>query len=171
MSAYLIGHVQLDGHLYPLVFAIDNGSEGLSIDAVLLTEAQVRVLFSFSRAYFHVETECPSALVRFLKQLMPSKRTAELYIGLGYHKHGKTELYRDLLEHQNVCSQDLFDFSPGQRGMVMIAFNMPGDDLIYKIIRDRFDSPKQTTAKRVMDKYDYVVQARPRRTSGGCADI
>jgi isocitrate dehydrogenase kinase/phosphatase len=158
MSAYLIGRLQMAGHLHPLVFAIDNCRDGMHMDAVLLTEAQVRVLFSFSRAYFHVETVCPSALVNFLKQLMPGKRTAELYIGLGYHKHGKTELYRDLLEHQQVCSQDLFDFAPGQRGMVMIAFNMPGDDLIYKIIRDRFDSPKQTTAKRVMDKYDYVFK-------------
>jgi isocitrate dehydrogenase kinase/phosphatase len=158
MSAYLIGHFQMADQRHPLVFAVDNCPDGMHVDAVLLTEAQVRVLFSFSRAYFHVETVCPSALVNFLKQLMPGKRTAELYIGLGYHKHGKTELYRDLLEHQQVCSQDLFDFAPGQRGMVMIAFNMPDDDLIYKIIRDRFDSPKQTTAKRVMDKYDYVFK-------------
>ncbi len=158
MSAYLIGRLQSAGHSHPLVFAIDNSPGGMHLDAVLLTENQIRVLFSFSRAYFHVETGCPSALVDFLKRLMPNKRPAELYIGLGYHKHGKTELYRDLLEHQRVCSQDLFDFAPGQRGMVMIAFNMPGDDLIYKIIRDRFDSPKQTTAKRVMDKYDYVFK-------------
>jgi isocitrate dehydrogenase kinase/phosphatase len=158
MSAYLIGQLHMTGHRHPLVFAIDNGPDGLHVDAILLTEAQVRVLFSFSRAYFHVETVCPNALVHFLKQLVPGKRDAEFYIGLGYHKHGKTELYRDLLEHQRVCSLELFDFSPGKRGMVMIAFNMPGDDLIYKIIRDRFDAPKQTTVKRVMDKYDYVFK-------------
>ena len=52
-------------------------------------------------------------LVRFLKLLMPTKRTAELYIGLGYHKHGKTELYRELLDHQGVCSLDRFGFAAG----------------------------------------------------------
>jgi isocitrate dehydrogenase kinase/phosphatase len=158
MSAYLIGQLHMAGHRHPLVFAIDNGPDGMHVDAILLTEDQTRILFSFSRAYFHVETVCPNALVHFLKRLMPGKRNAELYIGLGYHKHGKTELYRDLLQHQQVCSQELFDFSPGKRGMVMIAFNMPGDDLIYKIIRDRFDAPKQTTVKQVMDKYDYVFR-------------
>jgi isocitrate dehydrogenase kinase/phosphatase len=158
MSAYLIGQLHMAGRRHPLVFAIDNSPDGMHVDAILLTEAQVRILFSFSRAYFHVETVCPNALVLFLKQLVPDKRNAELYIGLGYHKHGKTELYRDLLEHQRVCSLELFDFSPGKRGMVMIAFNMPGDDLIYKIIRDRFATPKQTTVKRVMDKYDFVFK-------------
>jgi isocitrate dehydrogenase kinase/phosphatase len=42
--------------------------------------------------------------------------------------------------------------------MVMIAFNMPNDDLIYKLIRDRFDSPKKTTPGQVMQKYDYVFK-------------
>jgi isocitrate dehydrogenase kinase/phosphatase len=87
---------------------------------------------------------------------MPHKRLAELYIALGYHKHGKTELYRDLLKHQRTCSLDRFDFAPGEPGMVMIAFNMPNDDLIYKLIRDRFASPKKTSAQQVMEKYEYV---------------
>lgn len=158
MSVYLIGRIRFNGGHHPLVFGIDNSAKGMQVDAVLLTTAQIRILFSFSRAYFHVQTDCPSALVNFLKQLMPNKRSAELYIGLGFHKHGKTELYRDLLVHQQVCSSEQFDFSPGQRGMVMIAFNMPGDDLIYKVIRDRFDSPKQTTARRVKAKYEYVFK-------------
>lgn len=158
MSAYLIGRIRFKGQHHPLVFALDNSAEGMQVDAVLLTPSQIRILFSFSRAYFHVQTDCPSALVQFLKQLMPNKRSAELYIGLGFHKHGKTELYRDLLVHQQVCSEDQFDFSPGQRGMVMIAFNMPGDDLIYKVIRDRFDAPKQTTARHVKAKYEYVFK-------------
>jgi isocitrate dehydrogenase kinase/phosphatase len=119
---------------------------------------ELRILFSFSRAYFHVQTSSPKAIVGFLKEMMPDKRIAEIYIGLGYHKHGKTELYGDLLQHRQVCSLDRFDFSPGKHGMVMIAFNMPQDDLIYKLIRDRFDTPKRTTAREVMEKYDYVFK-------------
>ena len=158
MSAYLVGRLMQGEHQIPLVLAINNAEKGLYVDAVLTGSEQLRIVFSFSRAYFHVRCDCPSALVRFLKLLMPGKRVAELYIGLGFHKHDKTELYRDLLEHQKVCGLDRFDFSPGKRGMVMVAFNMPQDDLIYKVIRDRFDSPKQTTAKQVMEKYDYVFK-------------
>jgi isocitrate dehydrogenase kinase/phosphatase len=158
MSAYLVGRICWPKHQLPLVFSLDNGDKGLCVDAVLTTEEQLRVLFSFSRAYFHVQTQCPGAIVAWLKTLMPAKRSAEIYIGLGYHKHGKTELYQDLVKHQQVCSQDRFDFSPGKHGMVMIAFNMPNDDLIYKLIRDRFDRPKHTTARRVMEKYDYIFK-------------
>lgn len=158
MSAYLVGRLTWPDRQRPLVFALDNGPRGIYVDALLSTPEQLRILFSFSRAYFHVQTHCPRAVVAFLKGLMPDKRIAEIYIGLGYHKHGKTELYQDLLQHQQLCSLDRFDFAPGKRGMVMIAFNMPDDYLIYKLIRDRFDTPKRTTAKQVMEKYDYVFK-------------
>lgn len=158
MRAYLIGRLYRQDQQMPLVFALGNSDRGVYVDALLLRAEEIRVVFSFSHAYFHVLTDCPWALVRFLSALMPTKRVAELYIGLGYHKHGKTELYRDLLKHQQVCSQDLFDFAPGQRGMVMIAFNMPQDDLIYKLIRDRFATPKSATRRQVMEKYDFVFK-------------
>ena len=158
MGAYLIGRIRFEEKQVPLVFALGNGDRGLFVDALLLRRDEIRILFSFSHTYFHVQTACPHELVRFLKELMPTKRLAELYIGLGYNKHGKTELYRDLLKHQKVCSLDRFDFSAGQRGMVMIAFNMPQDDLIYKLIRDRFASPKHATRQQVMEKYDYVFR-------------
>lgn len=158
MSAYLVGRLCWSNRQCPLVFALDNANGGITVDALLTTVEELRILFSFSRAYFHVQTSCPKAIVAFLKEMMPEKRIAEIYIGLGYHKHGKTELYRDLLQHRQVCSLDRFDFSPGKHGMVMIAFNMPQDDLIYKLIRDRFDTPKRTTARQVMEKYDYVFK-------------
>lgn len=158
MGAFLIGRLRWQDQYRPLVFALGNGPGGLFVDALLLRVEEIRILFSFSHTYFHVRTTCPHELVRFLKELMPAKRTAELYISLGYNKHGKTELYSDLLEHQRVCSQERFETAAGQRGMVMIAFNMPGDDLIYKLIRDRFASPKHATRQQVMEKYDYVFK-------------
>jgi len=157
-GAYLIGRLSWREQSVPLVFALSNTSRGLMVDALLLRTAEIRVLFSFTHTYFHVQSVCPHELVRFLRLLMPTKRTAELYIGLGYHKHGKTELYRELLDHQGVCSLDRFGFAAGQRGMVMIVFNMPQDQLVYKLIRDRFATPKHATAKQVMEKYDYVFR-------------
>lgn len=158
MGAYLIGRISWRDGWTPVVFALVNSEMGLGVDALLLRAEEVRILFSFSHTYFHVQTDCPRELVHFLGELMPTKRVAELYIGLGYNKHGKTELYRDLLTHQRVCSLDLFDFATGQRGMVMIAFNMPQDHLIYKLIRDRFATPKHATLQKVMEKYDYVFK-------------
>jgi isocitrate dehydrogenase kinase/phosphatase len=157
-EAYLIGRLQWRDGAMPLVFALENGKDGLRLDALLLRAEEIRVLFSFSHSYFFVQTACPRALVCFLKALMPAKRTAELYISLGYNKHGKTELYRDLLRHQRVCGEDRFQVAAGQRGMVMIAFAMSRDDLIYKLIRDRFASPKHSTRRQVQEKYDMVFR-------------
>jgi len=157
-GAYLIGRICWQDRQMPLVIALGNAEGGIHVDAILLRTEDVRILFSFSHTYFHVQTTCPRELVQFLKHIMPTKRIAELYIGLGYNKHGKTELYRELLAHQRVCSLDRFDFAPGQRGMVMIAFTMSQDELIYKLIRDRFAAPKHATQQQVMEKYDYVFR-------------
>ena len=89
--------------------------------------------------------------------LLPHRRLAELYISLGFNRHGKTELYRDLARHQNAC-RDIFRISPGTPGMVMVVFNMPSDDLVFKIIRDRFAQPKRTTRREVIAKYDYIFR-------------
>ena len=69
------------------------------LDAVLLDEGDVSILFSFARSYFHVEVAVPREMIAFLKTILPNKRIAELYISIGYNKHGKTELYRDLIHH------------------------------------------------------------------------
>ena len=48
--------------------------------------------------------------------------------------------------------------SPGKPGMVMAVFNMPSDDLVFKVIRDRFAQPKRTTPRDVMEKYAFVFR-------------
>ncbi len=159
LGAYLVGRMRKPGQIArPLILALRCRKGIPYVDALLQRENQVRILFSYTRSHFFVKTHSPSALVRFIRTLMPRKRLAELYIALGYHKHGKTEIYRELSAHLAVCGAEQFDFSPGQRGMVMIAFNMPSDDQVYKVIRDRFDRPKSTTRTEVMGKYDYVFK-------------
>ena len=156
MGAYIVGRITVGMTRIPLAIALLNSPDGIQIDAVLLNEDDLSILFSFTRSHFHVDVDRPYDLIQFLKSLLPLKRIAELYIAIGFHKHGKTELYRELLDHLSVCYEDRFDVSPGQRGMVMIVFNMPNDDLVFKLIRDSFDSPKRTTRREVMEKYDLV---------------
>jgi isocitrate dehydrogenase kinase/phosphatase len=101
--------------------------------------------------------ERPSDLVQFIRSILPRKRIAEIYISLGYNKHGKTELYRDLLSHlQETDAQ--FEIAPGQRGMVMIVFSLPDYDLVFKLIKDRFAYPKKTTRQDVIRKYEMVFR-------------
>ena len=158
MGAYLIGRISGGSTLVPLAIALLNTADGIVVDGVLLNADDVSILFGFTRSYFHVDVERPYDLIHFLKSILPHKRIAELYISTGFTKHGKTELYRELLEHMTVCYIDRFNISPGQRGMVMIVFNLPNDDLVFKLIRDRFDTPKKTTRREIMAKYDLVYR-------------
>jgi isocitrate dehydrogenase kinase/phosphatase len=155
--AFLVGRVYSGLALIPLVLALANTDAGIVVDAVLLEEDDISTLFSFTRAYFHVEADRPYDLVRFLAALTPRKRSAELYISIGYNKHGKTGLYRDLFRHLALSDQQ-FEFARGTRGLVMVAFTMPGYDIVFKVIRDSFDPPKQTTRQSVMDKYQLVFR-------------
>ncbi len=156
-SAYLIGRLFSGSHLVPFVLVVLNPPEGPVVDAVLLTENQVSILFSFTRAYFHVDVERPHDLVDFLRTLMPRKRLAELYTSLGYHKHGKTVLYRELIHHL-ARSGEMFERARGAEGLVMTVFTMPGFDIVFKVINDTFPSPKMTTPDRVRGRYRLVFR-------------
>ncbi|HEU5098729.1 MAG TPA: bifunctional isocitrate dehydrogenase kinase/phosphatase [Roseiflexaceae bacterium] len=156
-GAYLVGRIRAGDNSIPLALALLHTPQGIIVDAVLLSEREVSVLFSFTRSYFHIQVDRPYDMVRFLRTIMPRKRIAELYTAIGYHKHGKTELYRDLLAHL-ATSEDQFEIARGQRGMVMSVFTLPSYDLVFKVIKDRFDAPKDTTRKAVMEQYQLVFK-------------
>jgi len=156
-GAYLIGRMYTPQGLVPLSLVLLQGQHGVFVDAVLLDESSVSILFSFARAYFHVMVERPSDLVQFIRSILPRKRIAEIYISLGYNKHGKTELYRDLLNHLKQSSAQ-FEIAPGQRGMVMMVFTLPDFDMVFKLIRDRFAPPKKTTRQEVIKNYEMVFR-------------
>lgn len=159
-GAYLVGQLYAGTLRTPIAIVLHNrNGNGISVDALLLTEDEVSIVFSFSRSYFLVATDRVYDLVRFLKALLPRKRVAELYIALGHNRHGKTELYRDLLRHLAQADEDeLFSRAPGQRGLVMITFTMPSYDMVFKIIKDRFDPPKRVTHQQVLDRYRMVFR-------------
>lgn len=155
-GAYLVGRLLAGGATYPIAFCINHTSRGLVLGAALTEESDINVLFSYTRAAFHVVVENPASAVAYLSDLMPRKRRAELYSTIGYRKHAKTELYAELMAHV-AASDDRFEHARGIRGMVMIVFTLPGFDVVFKVIRDRFPFPKQTTRRQVMSKYRLVV--------------
>lgn len=154
-GAYLIGRVRRQGRMLPMALALVNSREGIEVDAVLHDENEISVVFSFARWYFHVDVASPREVIGFLKSILPRKRIAELYVSLGYKKHGKTELYRDLMTHI-AHRDDRFILAPGQQGLVMEVFTLPAYEFVFKIIKDDFPSQKNTTRERVMEKYRTV---------------
>ena len=166
-GAYLVGRVRRGEKTRPVVFALLNRTGRVAVDAVLCDEDEVSIVFSFTRAYFHVDAEHPAALVAFLETLMPKKPVGELYNALGFNKHGKTELYRDLLRHL-AAADDLFVEAPGTRGMVMLVFTLPSFDVVFKVIRDSFAPPKTASRKDVLDRYRLVFR---HTRAGRLADV
>jgi isocitrate dehydrogenase kinase/phosphatase len=156
-GAYLVGRIVCRDQMIPLTLALHHRPAGIAVDAVLLTANEVSIVFSFTRSYFHVEVQCSKELVAFLKSIMPRKPIAELYIAIGHNKHGKTELYRDLMEHIDR-STDKFEIARGDRGMVMCVFTLPSFDVVFKVIRDRFAYPKNSTRREVMERYQLVFK-------------
>ncbi len=156
-GAYLVGRIRRGRYLTPLVLALVHGERGVVLDAILSTAEDTSIVFSFTRSYFHVEADRPRELVAFLSSLMPSKRVSELYIALGYNKHGKTELYREITRHI-ADTGEAFVPARGDKGLVMSVFTLPGLDFVFKVIKDGFPPPKQTTRREIMDKYRHVFR-------------
>ncbi|MBI3943916.1 MAG: bifunctional isocitrate dehydrogenase kinase/phosphatase [Chloroflexi bacterium] len=156
-AAYIIGRIRRGRQFIPVLLPLLHGEGGIIVDTVLLSQNEASIVFSFTRSYFLVEARRPGDLIDFLKSIMPLKPISELYTSIGYNKHGKTELYRDLLHHLEN-SIDKFEIARGARGMVMSVFTLPSYDVVFKIIKDRFDYPKKTTRLAVMDRYQLVFR-------------
>jgi len=153
--AYVVGRLAGRGFLVPLVIALKNGDGGLLVDAVMLAEADVSIVFSFTRSYYHVDLERVAEAVVFLKSVLPLKPVSELFTVLGRARQGKTERYRELMRNL-AHTRDEFVHAAGERGLVMVCFTLPSFDVVFKVIRDRFPPPKTVLREEVIAKYRMV---------------
>jgi isocitrate dehydrogenase kinase/phosphatase len=94
----------------------------------------------------------PSAYVQFLRTLLPRKPKSEIYTILGLQKQGKTLFYRDYLQHLKH-SADLFQTAPGIKGLVMLVFTLPSFPYVFKVIKDFYPPPKDTSRAQIKEKY------------------
>ena len=157
-GAYVVGKVINGFTELPFALPILHDEAGrLTIDAALFGEDDLQMLFAFARASFMVDMEIPSAYVQFLRSLMPRKPRAELYNALGLAKQGKTLFYRDFLYHLRH-STDQLRIAPGIKGMVMLVFDLPSFPYVFKLIKDYYPPPKETTREQVKGKYLLVKQ-------------
>lgn len=152
-AAYIVGRaVTPDGQQPFIIPLLHREGQGLYIDTLVADVKQMTIIFGFSRAYFMVASQVPSALVHFLRELLPHKTLAELYASVGLHKQGKTEFYRELLSHL-AKSNDQFVAAPGTRGMVMMVFTLPSFPYVFKVIRDKFAPSKEFGRDTVKARY------------------
>ncbi|APW45666.1 bifunctional isocitrate dehydrogenase kinase/phosphatase [Rhodoferax antarcticus] len=158
-GAYLVGKL-INGFIelpFALPILYNKAETHLRIDAVLHGEVDMHVLFSFARAYFMVDMDIPSAYVQFLRSMMPRKPRNELYNALGLGKQGKNLFYRDFLYHLRHSS-DQFRIAPGIKGMVMLVFDLPSFPYVFKVIKDFYPPPKETSREQIKGKYLLVKQ-------------
>lgn len=152
-GAYIVGRAVNGAREYPFVIPVlHNRHRQLVLDTVILDVEQIALLFSFTRAYFLVDMEVPSAYVQFLRSLLPRKPRSEIYTVLGLQKQGKTLFYRDYLQHLKHSS-DRFEVAPGIRGLVMLVFQLPSFPYVFKVIKDFYPPPKDTKRARIKEKY------------------
>jgi isocitrate dehydrogenase kinase/phosphatase len=153
-GAYMIGRLINDSEITPFALPVLRNRKGqLFLDTLLTGSDRIEALFNFSRAYFMVDMDVPSAYVRFLSTLMPTKPSSELYTMLGLHKQGKTLFYRDMLHHLKH-SHDHFTLAPGIKGLVMLVFTLASFPYVFKMIKDK--RSKDTSREYIKGRYQMV---------------
>ena len=157
-TAYLVGRVINGPDRYPFILRVRRSDSGAAYVESLISERnEVASLFTSARAYFLIDTRVPSAVISFLLGFLPEKTAADMYTQIGFHKQGKAEFYRDFLDHLQRSS-DTIVTAPGSKGMVMLVFTLPSYPYVFKVIRDRFRPPKDTTRQKIVDCYHLVKQ-------------
>ena len=155
--AYLIGRTIQQSHVNPVIIALKNTSGRIEVDAVLLSEEEVSVVFSYTRSYYFANPHSVIGAVHFLHSILPNKPIDELYTVLGRLRQGKTERYR-IFSHHLRNTDDKFVRAEGDKGLVMLVFTLPSYGLVFKIIRDDFGYPKTINREEVQNKYRLVSQ-------------
>ncbi len=154
-AAYLIGRTFLGKKWMPFIIPFVHNEKGVFADTLIFDPNIMSGIFSYTRSYFMAPIQTPSQTVAFLNSVIQHKRPYELYNAVGFNKHGKTSFYRDFTDHLRH-SKDEFVLAQGIKGMVMTVFTLPSYNIVFKLIKDHFDPPKNMTRQQVREKYKLV---------------
>jgi isocitrate dehydrogenase kinase/phosphatase len=156
MAAYLVGRALIGLEQVPFVIPLlITDDRELYVDTIITNQVDVALIFSFTRAYFMVNTDVPAGLVSFLQKILPTRSRGDIYTSIGFQKQGKTLFYREFLHHLEH-SDDKLIIAPGIKGMVMSVFTLPSYPFVFKVIKDHFPPPKDIDRATVKEKYQLV---------------
>jgi len=167
--AYVVGQVVAAGARLPLLLALQNTERGLFVDAVMLDEDELSIVFGFTRSYFHVDLERVVDAVVFIRQLLPRKSLSELFTVLGRARQGKAERFRELQRHLRQ-SDDLFAHAPGERGLVMVCFPALARCGLQADPRS-LPTGQERAARGCARQVSVRVPSRPCGAAGRCAGV
>jgi len=155
-AAYVVGRALVghDRHPFVIPLLLTENLE-LYADTIIIEPDDIALIFSFTRAYFMVNTSVPAGLVGFLHKILRTRSKADIYTCIGFQKQGKTLFYREFLYHLEHSSDKLI-IAPGIKGMVMSVFTLPSYPFVFKVIKDHFAPPKDIDRATVKEKYQLV---------------
>ena len=157
-AAWLVAKLRTPSGVCAFLLPVHRTDEGeLFIDTCLTRNREASIVFGFARSYFMVYAPIPAAVVDWLREILPGKTTAELYMAIGCQKHGKTESYREFLTWMS-STRERYVIAPGVPGLVMLVFTLPGFDRVFKVIKDNFAPQKEVTPERVRQCYQLVKE-------------
>ena len=159
-GAYLVGRILAPGGVaQPLLIAILNDPDGLTIDAVLFESNELQFVFSSTLANVHVTNPHYHELAQFLFALMPKRPLGTHYSTIGFNHVGKVAVMNEIAA-EHAATGERLDTAAGFRGTVAIGFSMPSSRYVLKIIRDRptegYKWGSFPGVERVLDKYRLV---------------
>jgi isocitrate dehydrogenase kinase/phosphatase len=134
-EGYIVGRAVRGDSVAPIVIPVQPSPRGMVVDGGLFRAEDVRDVFTATRPYFFLEMRRPKDIVDFLASLMPLMARSELWICIAHHRHGKSVIYRELMDHL-ATSDDPLVIAPGIRGLVMTVFTTASYRNVFKIIRD-----------------------------------
>jgi isocitrate dehydrogenase kinase/phosphatase len=155
-EAYLVGKLRARHHELPVVFALKHEPPGITIEAVLAGNEDMRnILFVSTRSTFHVDTRDYRGVVNFLDTLAPERGHPAMCAVIGFTHPARVALNAQLRQHLAETGEQ-FTPTPGRAGTAMIVFAPPSFPYVFKVIRDTSSKIGWTGKQRIMDLYRWV---------------
>ena len=155
-EAYLVGRVSDGRRTLPAVMALKHPASGITIEAVLAGEDDMRnILFVSTRSTFHVPTRSYREVVSFLDTLAPDRGHPAMCAVIGFTHPARVALNARVRQHFEETGEQ-FTPAPGRAGTAMIVFSPPSFPYVYKVIRDQSSKIGWTGKDRIKDLYRWV---------------
>ena len=144
--AYLVGRICGRGWM-PFVLALQNTESGVLVDAIMLDESTVSILFSFTRSYFHVDLAHVGEVGRVPEDDPAAQAGQRALHRARPRQAGQDRALPRALPPPAAHSTTSSCSRRASAGLVMVCFTLPSFDVVFKVIRDRFAAEERRCAR------------------------